>query len=128
MNSQEFMNHLNEIQKLIEQKNYEQAINLIEKLKRVEKEADFGYDLTHKLYQLDSNTLSLYNQQIILKSVRNLSQQYNIISFQEIYQILRANKEFNVSIDILRREIELLILRNQLPWKINKDTIILKSN
>jgi hypothetical protein len=125
MNSQEFMENLEKIQELMENENYKQAINLIEKLKKVEKESDFGYNLTHRLYQLDSNSRSLYNQQIILKNVRDLSKQYKTFKFEELNDILRAKEEINLTNDILRREIELLILRNQLPWKINKDTIIL---
>ncbi|MFX1549178.1 MAG: hypothetical protein ACFFB9_02380 [Promethearchaeota archaeon] len=125
MNSQEFMENLEEIQELMENENYKQAINLIEKLKKVEKEGDFGYNLTHRLYQLDSNSRSLYNQQIILKNVRDLSKQYKTFKFEELNDILRAKEEINLTNDILRREIELLILRNQLPWKISKDTIIL---
>ena len=82
MNSQEFMENLKEIQGLIEKQNYKQAISLIEKLKKVEKESDFGYNLTHRLYQLDSNSRSLYNQQIILENVRDLSKQYKTIRFE----------------------------------------------
>jgi len=128
MNSPEFMKHLNEIQELVEQEDYKKAINLIEKLKKIEKTSDLGYNLTHRLYQLDSNSHSLYNQQIILKNVRDLSKQYKAISFQELNHILKAKEELNLTDEILRREIELLILRNQLPWRINKDTIILKSS
>ncbi|MFX0039676.1 MAG: hypothetical protein ACFFAB_10105, partial [Candidatus Heimdallarchaeota archaeon] len=111
MNSQEFMENLEEIQELMENENYKQAINLIEKLKKVEKEGDFGYNLTHRLYQLDSNSRSLYNQQIILKNVRDLSKQYKTFKFEELNDILRAKEEINLTNDILRREIELLILR-----------------
>ncbi|MFX0004934.1 MAG: hypothetical protein ACFE9C_05840 [Candidatus Hodarchaeota archaeon] len=125
MNSQEFIENLKEIQELIEKEHYKQAINFIEKLKKVEKKSDFGYNLTHRLYQLDSNSRSLYNQQIILENVRDLSKQYKTIRFEELNHILKAKEEISLTNDILRREVELLILRNQLPWKINKDTIIL---
>ncbi|MFW9969989.1 MAG: hypothetical protein ACFFDF_07290 [Candidatus Odinarchaeota archaeon] len=128
MDSQEFIKHLNEIQVLMEQEDYKEAISLIEKLKKVEKETEFGYNLTHRLYQLDSNSRSLYNQQIILMNVRDLSKKHKIISFQELKQILGDKKEITLTEDILRREIELLILRNQLPWKIEKDNIILNSS
>ncbi len=124
MNSQEFLKHIHEIQDLIEQEDYKEAINIIEKLKKVEKKSDLDYNLTHMLYQLDSNSHSLYNQQIILKNVGDLSKNYETISFQELNRILRAKKELNLTDDILRREIELLILRNKLSWKIEKDTIV----
>lgn len=128
MNSQEFVKHLNEIQDLMEQEDYKEAIKLIEKLKIVEKKADLNYNLTHRLYQLDSNSRSFYNQQVILANVGNLSKKYKSITFQELNRVLRSKKELNLTDDILRREIELLILRNKLAWKIEKDSIILHFN
>ncbi len=128
MNSKEFIEKLNEAQELLQQENYKEAIVLIEQVKELEKKGNFDYNLTHRLYQFDSNSRSLYNQQIILKIVRELSIQYKVISFQELNQVLKAKEELNLTDDILRREIELLILRNQLPWRINKNTIILKSS
>jgi len=128
MNSQEFVEQLNKIQELMEQENYKEAITLIEKLKKIENESDFGYNLTHRLYQLDSNSRSLYNQQIIFANVRDLFKKYKFISFQELNRVLRTKNELNLTDDILRREIELLILRNQLHWKIEKDNIVFNSN
>ncbi|MFX0021009.1 MAG: hypothetical protein ACFE9S_01690 [Candidatus Hermodarchaeota archaeon] len=124
MDSQEFVKHLNEIQDLMEKENYIEAIKLIEKLKVIDKKADLNYNLTHRLYQLDSNVNSLYNQQVILANVRDLSKKYKSITFQELNRVLRNKNELNLTDDILRREIELLILRNKLAWKIEKDSII----
>ncbi len=128
MNSQEILEQLNKIQALIEQENYKEANVLIEKLKKVENESDFDYNLTHRLYQLDSNSRSLYNQQIILVNVIDLSKKYKSISFQELNRFLRTKNELDLTDDILRREIELLILRNQLQGKIEKENIILNSS
>ena len=128
MDSQEFVKHLNEIQDLMEKENYTEALTLIEKLKEAEKKADFNYNLTHRLYQLDSNSRSLYNQQLILANVGDLFKKYKSITFQELNRVLRNKNKLKLTDDILRREIELLILRNQLAWKIEKDTIILNSN
>jgi hypothetical protein len=125
MNSQEFLEQLNKIQALMEQESYKEAIILIKKLKKVENESDFGYDLTHRLYQLDSNSRSLYNQQIILANIIDLSKKHKSISFQELNRFLRTKNELDLTDDILRREIELLILRNQLQGKIEKDTIFM---
>jgi hypothetical protein len=127
MDAKEFITQLNNIQELMQNENYKQAIILLEKLKELDKNADFDYNLSHKLYQLDSNTRSLYNQQIILTNIKELSNKYRSIRFQELNQILRANNELNLTDDILRREIELLILRNQLHGKIEKDSIVLNS-
>ena len=128
MDSQEFVKHLNEIQDLMEKENYTEALKLIDKLKIAEKKADFNYNLTHRLYQLDSNSRSLYNQQIILANVRDLFKKYKSITFQELNHVLRSKNKLNLTDEILRREIELLILRNQLAWNIEKDTIILNPN
>ena len=70
MNVQEFIHQLDIVEKLMHQENYKEAVILIEKLKKLEKESNFGYNLTHRLYQLDSNVRSLYNQQIILKTIK----------------------------------------------------------
>ena len=126
MDIQDFIKQLNQVQELMQKENYKEAISLIEKLKEIETESDFNYNLTHRLYQLNSNVRSLFNQQKILKVINELSINYDSISFQELNQILQKQIEMNLSIDILKREIELLILRNQLFCKINKDVIILK--
>ena len=125
MDSQEFVKHLNEIQDLMEKENYSEAIKLIEKLKEVDKKTDLNYNLTHRLYQLDSNSRSLYNQQLIIQNVGDLSKKHKSITFQELNHVLRRKNELNLTDDILRREIELLILRDKLAWKIEKDMIIL---
>jgi hypothetical protein len=43
--------------------------------KAIEKEGEFDYSLTHRLYQLLSNSYSLYNQQIILKVLKKNQKQ-----------------------------------------------------
>ena len=95
------------------------------KLKKIESESDFGYNITHRLYQLDSNSRSLYNQQIILENIKNLSKTHDHISFKELNQVLKEKSELELSEDVLRREIELLILRNLLNCKIESEKIIL---
>jgi len=128
MDIQDFIKQLNQVQELMQKENYKEAISIIEKLKEIETDSDYNYNLTHRLYQLDSNARSLYNQQIIIKYFRDLSKKYRTISFQDLAQMISTKKELNLTEDILRREIELLILRNQLPWKIEKDNIILNSS
>ena len=73
MNNKEFMNHLNEVQKLMDLEKYKEAMILLDKLKEIEKNSNLNYDITHRLFQLDSNSRSLYNQQIILKNLDNIS-------------------------------------------------------
>ncbi len=126
MNTEEIINQLNEVQKLMNLEKYKEAIVLLDKLKELDNTNNFNYNISHRLYQLDSNSRSLYNQQVILKSINNLSVKDDSINFQELNQLLKLNYNLNLDPKILRREIELLILGCQLPWKINKDTIILK--
>ncbi|MFX1420608.1 MAG: hypothetical protein ACFE9N_17055 [Promethearchaeota archaeon] len=125
MNTKEFINQLNEIQKLMNLEKYKEAIILIEHLKELEKKGNFDYNLTHRLFQLDSNSRSLYNQQLILRVIKDISINYDSISLPELNQILTAEKNLNLKLDILRREIELLILRNLLPFKIENDILIM---
>ena len=127
MDSTEFINKLNEVQEFMQKENYKEAIILIEKLKELDKNADFNYNLTHKLYQLDSNTRSLYYQEIILKTITHLSTKTKNISFHELNQKIKEMNNLDLSPDILRREVEVLILRNQLVCKIENDFIILNS-
>ncbi|MFX1364601.1 MAG: hypothetical protein ACFFCE_12270 [Promethearchaeota archaeon] len=124
MNTQDFIDHLNQIQKLMQNEKYREALSQIEKLKVIEKESNFNYNLTHRLYQLDSNIHSLYNQQNILKVIAGLSTNHNSISFQKLSKILQKETEINLSTDILKREVEILILRDLIPYKIDGDRLI----
>ena len=125
MKKQEFIDKLNQVQDLMKKEKYKDALLLLDKLKTVEKSMDFDYNLTHKLYQLDSNTQSLNNQQIILNNIQKMSKKQSSISFNELYQIIKEKDNLILPIDILRREIELLILRNLLECKIEGDKIII---
>ena len=125
MKKQEFIDKLNQVQDLMKKEKYRDALLLLDKLKTVEKSMDFDYNLTHKLYQLDSNTQSLNNQQIILNNIQKMSKKQSSISFNELYQIIKEKDNLILPIDILRREIELLILRNLLECKIEGDKIII---
>ncbi len=109
------------------QEKYVDAIALINHLKEIEKTNTFDYNLTHQLYQLDSNSNSLYNQQIILKFIQKITNDQKSITFHELNQKIKKHNTLNLSNDILRREIEILILRDQLGCKLVGDTIILKT-
>ncbi|MCJ7650443.1 MAG: hypothetical protein MUP85_17680, partial [Candidatus Lokiarchaeota archaeon] len=73
MKPNEFANRLNEVQELMAKEKYKEALVLLEGLKDLDKTSNFDYNLTHKLYQLDSNTRSLYNQQIILERLNSIN-------------------------------------------------------
>jgi hypothetical protein len=124
MDPQKFMLEINKVQDLIEQEKYKEAVVLIEKLKQIESETDLDYNITHRLYQLDSNSRSLYNQQIIFEKINDLAKTQDFISFKELNQLLKEKCDLELSDDVLRREIELLILRNLLNCKIENEKIV----
>jgi hypothetical protein len=124
MDTQEFMKQLNNVQEFISQEKYKEAIILIEKLKEFERKSNFDYSVTHRLYQLDSNSRSLYNQEIIYKYINNISKKRESISFQELSRIIKENDDLKLNDDILRREIEILILRNLLSCRIKGEKLI----
>jgi len=111
MNPNEFANRLNEVQDLMAKEKYKDALVLLEGLKELDKTSDFNYDLTHKLYQLDSNTRSLYNQQIILERLNSINKEKTLISVSEFNEILKIRDNLLLEEPILIRELEILILR-----------------
>ena len=124
MDKQTFIGKLNEAQDLMKNEKYKEAVILLEKLREIEKKnEDFEYSLSHKLYQLISNSNSLYNQEIILEHIKKMSIKQNSLSIHELHLSLKE-KDFNVDESVLGKEIELLILRDLLPCKKEGDKII----
>lgn len=123
MESREFMEDLNKVQKLMSQEMYKDALILLERLKKIEKQGNFNYNLTHKLYQLYSNAQSLYNQQRILNLMFEISQKHKSISFTELRKKLKEKEQTDLDEPSLRREIEILILRELLSCKIKEDKL-----
>ncbi|MFX0031386.1 MAG: hypothetical protein ACFE8E_05875 [Candidatus Hodarchaeota archaeon] len=124
MKVKKFTDELNKVQELMSQEKYAEAITLLEGLKKIEKQGNFNYSLTHKLYQLDSNAQSLFNQQKILSLIFELSQQNKSIDFTELRIKLKEKEQIELDEPNLRREIEILILRELLPCKIDEDKIV----
>jgi len=125
MKTQEFINQLNIVQELMLKEEYKKAILILDKLKAFEKEGNFNYNLTHKLYQLDSNVRSLFNQQIILKVIYNLSSEKKEISLEELQNLLEKEESIQIDQGTLKREIEILILRSLLSCKVDDNKILL---
>lgn len=124
MDKQIFIGKLNEAQDLMKNEKYKEAIILLEKLSEIEKKnEDFEYSLSHKLYQLISNSNSLYNQEIILEHIKKISIKQNSLSIHELHLSLKEN-DFKIDESVLGKEIELLILRDLLPCKKEGDKII----
>lgn len=124
MEPKEFIDELNKVQDLLSQEKYSEAIILLDNLKGIEKQANFNYNLTHKLYQLDSNALSLYNQQKILSLISRISQPQNSITFAELRKKLKEIENLVLDETILKREIEILILRELISCNIEGDKLI----
>jgi uncharacterized pyridoxamine 5'-phosphate oxidase family protein len=125
MNTGEFSSKLKEAQNLMKQERYDKALQLLETLKEIEKEGDFDYSLTHKLYQLLSNSKSLFNQQRILNKINQISKSETSISLVDLNQRLKEQDDLNLELSILKREIELLILRSLVKCQIEGDSLIL---
>lgn len=124
MDKQTFIGKLNEAQDLMKNEKYKEAIILLEKLREIEKKnEDFEYSLSHKLYQLISNSNSLYNQEIILEHIKKMSIKQSSINIHELHLSLKEN-DINIEESVLGKEIELLILRDLLPCKKEGDKII----
>ena len=123
ISSQEFINKLNEVQELMLKEDYRKAIIILDKLKIIDKQNDYNYNLSHKLYQLDSNVHSLYNQQIILQLIFNLSREKKEIFFTELQELLKTEESLEIDIGTLKREIEILVLRSLLTCTIEDNRI-----
>jgi len=117
MDKQNFVKQLANVSDLMAKEKYQEALIIIEKLKEIEKNGDFDYNLTHKLYQLDSNTRSLYNQEVILNQIKALTTKQTTISFKELLELIKDDLLIDES--TLRKEIELLILRDKIQIQID---------
>jgi len=124
MDANDFVRDLNDAKELMGNEKYLDALVILNKLKEADKAGNFDYNLTHKLYQLISNSQSLYNQQRVLSVVKKISQKQMSISFIDLNEIL--DKQENVRLDeqVLRREVEILILRSLLECKIEGNELV----
>lgn len=124
MDANHFVRDLNDAKELMRNEKYLDALGILNKLKEADKAGNFDYNLTHKLYQLISNSQSLYNQQRVLSVVKKISHEHRSISFIDLKEML--NKQENVELDeqILRREVEILILRSLLNCKIEENDLV----
>lgn len=123
MKEEKFVNELTRAQKLVQDEKYKDAMELLNELRKIESEEDFNYNLTHKLYQLISNTESLSNQKIILQMIQEKSDDDNSIEIEELYNALSNKESLSLDKSTLKREIELLILRGALEGKLEGDYI-----
>jgi len=124
MDANDFVNDLNEAQESMRNEKYQDALIILGKLKEADKAGNFDYNLTHKLYQLISNSQSLYNQQKVLSTIQKISHKQKAISFQKLKEILKEHENLDLDDLVLRREVEILILRSLLEGKIEGNDFI----
>jgi hypothetical protein len=124
MDANDFERDLNDAQELMSNEKYQDALIILGKLKEADKAGNFDYKLTHKLYQLISNSQSLYNQQKVLSTIQKISQNQKSISFPKLMVILKEQENLDLDVQILRREVEILILRSLLEGKIEGNDLI----
>ena len=124
MEANDFVKDLNDAQELMRNERYPEALTILNKLKEADKAGSFDYNFTHKLYQLISNSQSLYNQQRVLSVVKKITHTQKSISFIDLREMV--NKQENVELDelVLRREVEILILRSLLECKIEGNDLV----
>jgi hypothetical protein len=125
MNTEQFVKELSSAQSFMAEEEYEKALEVLYNLREIEKKGDFDYSLTHKLYQLISNSESLLNQQKILGTLKKFESQREKIAFDSLSKILKDENNFSLESGIIRREIEMLILRGKVNYKIQGDSLIL---
>ena len=124
MDANDFVKDLNDAQELMRNEKYQDALILLGKLKEADKAGDFDYNLTHKLYQLISNSQSLYNQQKVLSAIQKISQKRKSISFLELKEIVNEHENLDINEQVLRREVEILILRSLLEAKLEENDLV----
>ncbi|MFX1396698.1 MAG: hypothetical protein ACFFAS_06595 [Promethearchaeota archaeon] len=124
MNVEYFIKQLNEAQDLMKEEKYEDSIVILERLKIIEEQGKFDYKLTHKLYQLLSNSHSFLNQKTIVNAIQELLIKQKSISIKELNDLIKERTNLNINDAEFRREIEILILRGILPYNINGNMII----
>ena len=124
MDSNGFIKDLNNAQELMRNEKYDEALQILAKLKEADKAGDFDYNLTHKLYQLISNSQSLYNQKKVLSVIQKISNEKKSISFPELKELLEVNENLDIDEHIIRKEVEILILRSLLTAKLKENEII----
>ena len=124
MDANDFVKDLTDAQESMRDEKYIDALVILNKLKEADKAGEFDYNLTHKLYQLISNSQSLFNQQRVLSVVKIISQKQKSISFIGLNTILKEQEDVELDELILRREVEILILRSLLACKIEGNDLV----
>lgn len=121
VNTNNFKEELSIAEKLIQEEKFEQALNLLENMKSYDDDV-FDDALAHNFFMLYSNTQSIVRGKNIYQNLLSLSKIKEKASYKEIFEYLK-DKNINLDIDTIKREIELLILKGIVSWKSNNNII-----
>lgn len=121
VNTNNFKEELSIAEKLIQEEKFEQALNLLEKMKNYDDDV-FDDALAHNFFMLYFNTQSIVRGKNIYQNLLSLSKIKEKASYKEIFEYLK-DKNINLDIDTIKREIELLILKGIVSWKSNNNII-----
>ena len=124
MDAKQFQEKLNKAHELMLQEKYQDAIVILEKLKDIDSQSDFEYNITHQLFQLSSNAHSLYNQQKIKDGINAILMRQKVWTISKLNQLLQERIGLELDDAIFRKELELLILRGHVNCNIEGDLVI----
>ncbi|MGV9198342.1 MAG: hypothetical protein ACOC44_02380 [Promethearchaeia archaeon] len=124
MKQEEFEEELYKAQNYMQEEEYQKALSLLYRLREIEKKGNFNNALTHKLYQLISNSESLHNQKTIITVINNIKKKQDKIKLDALKALINEREDIDLKEEILGREIEILILRGVLPAKIEEDYLL----
>ena len=75
MKNEDFVKKLSKAQDYMAAEEYKKALSVLYHLRDIEQKGNFDYSLTHKLYQLISNSESLYNQKAVISIIEDLKKE-----------------------------------------------------
>ncbi len=119
-----FKKELVKAEKLIKKEQFEEALVLLEKMKNYDDEI-FDDSLIHNFFMLYSNVQSTVRGKKIYENLLSFSKLRKKASYKEIFEYLKE-KNILLDIDIIKKEIEILILSGKAPWKADKDALFFK--
>ena len=117
-----FAVELEEAKELIKEKKFEEALLLLERMKGYNDDI-FDDSMVHEFYMLHSNVQSTVRGKIIYDKLLPISESKEKILFQEAYEIL-GEALIGLNEEIIKRELEILILKGIAPWSSNEEYII----
>jgi len=117
-----FAIELEEAKGLIKEKKFEEALLLLERMKSYNDDV-FDDSMVHEFYMLHSNIQSTVRGKIIYEKLLPISESRDKVSYKEAYTLLEEAL-IGLNEEIIRRELEIFILKGIAPWSSNDEYII----